>query len=80
MIQPLLTTAEVAGILRVHEETIRRMRLDGLLPFVRVGATIRFRVEDILAWIEANMEGTVCAEALYAESGKTAQAYIASNI
>lgn len=38
------------------------MRLDGTLPFVRVGATIRFRPADIASWIDTNTEGAPLEE------------------
>jgi excisionase family DNA binding protein len=47
----LLTTLEVAEMLRVSPMTIHRWRKSGELPVVRIGSTVRFRASDIDALI-----------------------------
>ena len=47
--EPLLTTVEVAGILRVHPKQVYRLLKKGL-PARRVGAEWRFSRRDVLAW------------------------------
>lgn len=48
----LLTTSEVAGLLRVHEATVRRWASDGTLPPADVpGRNLRFRREDVEALV-----------------------------
>lgn len=42
MIEPHYTTAQVASLLAVNPETVRRLAARGVLRFVRVGAELRF--------------------------------------
>ncbi len=52
MIDSLLTTEEVADLLKVAEVTLRKWRLNGLGPrFTRCGASIRYSRPDLDAWI-----------------------------
>lgn len=49
----LLTTAEVAELANVSEQTVRRWRYDGDLPFFRLGyRTVRFRRDDVAELIQ----------------------------
>jgi hypothetical protein len=51
----LLTTSDVAGILQVAPITLRKWRLCGKGPqFVRCGANIRYRRDDVSLWITSN--------------------------
>lgn len=44
----LLTTSEVAELAKVSEQTVRRWRFDGDLPFIRLGyRTVRHRRSDV---------------------------------
>jgi len=56
---PLLTEAETANALGLRRQTLAVRRSTGkpLLPFIRVGRSIRYRSEDIAALIAANLEG-----------------------
>jgi excisionase family DNA binding protein len=53
----LMTTHEVAEMLRVHERTIRRLHIDGMLVGIRMGrgdrSPLRFRREDVEAFLAA---------------------------
>ncbi|TAL32082.1 MAG: DNA-binding protein [Phenylobacterium sp.] len=52
MTHSLLTTPEVADLLQVAEITLRKWRLNGAGPrFVRCGANVRYRRDDIDQWI-----------------------------
>jgi excisionase family DNA binding protein len=53
--EPLLATAqEVAKLLKVSMRTLWRLRSAGKLPSpVRIGATVRWRLDDIKTWIAA---------------------------
>ena len=42
MIEPHYTTAQVASLLAVNPETVRRLAARGELQFVRVGSELRF--------------------------------------
>lgn len=44
---PYLTAAEVAAMLRVDPQTVRRWCANGELPSVRAGRVIRIRREDV---------------------------------
>lgn len=46
------TTGEVAALLAVNPETVRRLAGRGLLRFVRVGAELRFSVSGIREYLE----------------------------
>jgi predicted site-specific integrase-resolvase len=50
----LMTTGEVANLLQVAEITLRKWRLSGIGPqFVKAGANVRYRADDVAAWITA---------------------------
>ena len=54
MSEQLQTTSEVAEFLRVAEITLRKWRLSGRGPrFTRCGATVRYRRQDVEAWVAA---------------------------
>ncbi len=55
--RPLLTLQEVAGLLRIHERTIRRLVAARRMPCVRLGRTLRFDPSDIGRWVSARKEG-----------------------
>ena len=57
--RPLLTPAEAAEILGVKVDTLTVWRSTKRypLPFVRVGRSIKYKVEDVLSFIEARTEG-----------------------
>jgi excisionase family DNA binding protein len=51
-VEPLLTVAEVAAVLRMSEGWVRKGILEGTLPFTKLGRSIRFtqaQVEAIIA-------------------------------
>jgi excisionase family DNA binding protein len=47
----LLTTRDVAALIRVDKSTIYRMAEDGRLPAVKVGRQWRFPEDQLLAWL-----------------------------
>lgn len=49
----LLTAAELAGILRMHPVSIRRLALAGKIPALHIGRSVRFRIADVLEAIES---------------------------
>ena len=58
--EPLLTPGEVARVLRVHPDTLRRdrRRRRPRLPFLAYGPrVIRYRQRDLQAFIEGNDRG-----------------------
>lgn len=47
----LLTIPEVAEVLRISPTGVRRLQAARLIPFVKVGGSIRFVREDIQAYV-----------------------------
>lgn len=53
---PRLTREELAGFWRVSIRTIERRESNGLGPRpMRIGGTVLYRREDVLAWEEAHL-------------------------
>jgi excisionase family DNA binding protein len=50
----LLTTEEVAELLRVHENTVRQLIASGKLPATKVGRAWRVKKADVQAYLKAN--------------------------
>lgn len=53
----LLTEDEAAHLLKIQPATLATWRVKGRpnLPFVRVGRCVRYRLQDILAFIESRL-------------------------
>ncbi len=52
---PLLTSAEVGAILRLHPKTVERMARHGSIPALRIGRYWRFDEKRIAFWIRADV-------------------------
>ena len=50
----LTDRATVAAILYTSERHVRRLVATGSLPFVRVGGKVRFRVQDVEAYVASH--------------------------
>lgn len=52
----LLTTIEAAAVLNMHPSTLEKgrqdFRRDAFPPFIRIGRAVRYREEDLLAWLD----------------------------
>jgi excisionase family DNA binding protein len=58
MLETLLTAAETAQFLRCSLRTLDRERAEGRgCPFVRMGGRIRYRTEDVHAFVKAHLRG-----------------------
>jgi len=55
----LLTIAEVADLTRLTVSTIRKHVWKETMPFVKLGAAVRFRPAEIEAWVQERMRGSV---------------------
>ena len=55
--EPLLTKAEAAKILKVSERQIDRLREAGELACVKIGVGVRFTGAELARYVEANTEG-----------------------
>ncbi len=55
----LLTDEQVAQLLDVSPKTLATWRSTGryALPFLRIGARIRYRRQDVAAWLESRRRG-----------------------
>jgi excisionase family DNA binding protein len=51
-IEPHYTTAQVAGVLAVNPETVRRLASRRKLRFVRVGAELRFAESAVREYLD----------------------------
>ena len=53
---PMLTASEVAAMLPLHVNTVKRLGDRGELPFYRVckRGDRRFRIEDVMAFLDKN--------------------------
>jgi len=52
---PILTTDELAEILKLNKKTILKLIKDGNLPFMKVGNQYRFSKDKIIQWINSHM-------------------------
>ena len=52
-LEPLLTTRDLAHLLRLHSKTVERMARAGRLPSLRVFGRLRYRSSDIASWLAA---------------------------
>jgi excisionase family DNA binding protein len=49
----LITVAEVKGLLAVSAPTVYRLAAKGEIPSIRIGGSIRFRIDDIERLLQA---------------------------
>jgi excisionase family DNA binding protein len=52
-VDPLLTVADVAKILRLSVRSVRRLIAENQVPVIRIGRAVRVRPEDLGAFIDA---------------------------
>ena len=50
---PLLTDEEACQYLRIRQRQLYSWRMSGIIPFIRIGRSIRYRLRDLEAAIEA---------------------------
>lgn len=58
--KPLMTTKQVSIRTNVPEQTLDNWRTTGRvkgLPWVRIGGAVRYRHEDVEAFIDSNVQG-----------------------
>jgi len=61
-VHPLQDEHQVAEILNCTVAKVRAMRQDGTGPLVcKVGRLVRYRVDDLLAWMEAQLATSTSA-------------------
>lgn len=54
----LLRRSEVAEILRISDRTLRKLLRSGLLPGIRIGASFRYRADDVARLIQVGWPGS----------------------
>ncbi|WP_309065343.1 helix-turn-helix transcriptional regulator [Microbacterium sp.] len=55
---PLATVRDVSAFTKVSLPTLARYRADGTGPrFIRIGRSVRYRREDVLAWLDSLASG-----------------------
>ena len=50
----LLTVSETARLLTVSVPTVRRLQQRRIIPFVKIGGSVRFDKSDLVSYIERN--------------------------
>ena len=50
---PLLTDEEACNYLRIRQRQLYTWRMQGVIPFIRIGRSIRYRLADLEAAIDA---------------------------
>ena len=58
---PLMTGAQVSRVLQVDEQILANWRCTNRvagLPYVKIGGAVRYRRQDVDAFIAANLRGT----------------------
>jgi excisionase family DNA binding protein len=50
---PLLTDEEACQYLRIRQRQLYSWRMSGIIPFIRIGRSIRYRLSDLEAVVEA---------------------------
>ena len=55
----LLTTPELAALLKMSEKTVRKLPDQGL-PYVKIGASIRYRPGDVRAFLAKRVHLSKC--------------------
>jgi len=55
----LLTIAEVARLLKISIPTVRRLQQRRLIPFFKVGGSVRFTRSDIVSYLEKKRVETI---------------------
>lgn len=48
----LLTIPETAGFLKISATSVRRLQQKRLIPFIKVGGSVRFAKSDIISYLE----------------------------
>ena len=52
---PVLTAAQVADLLAMNVQEVRRLARDGRIPARRLGKAYRFFRDEIVAWLDSSV-------------------------
>src|SRR5215211_4678796 len=69
---PMLTVADVRSRLNVSISTVRRLIRERKLPAYRVGGSLRFKPEEVAAYIDAQRIGLADPDFMNMGTGETA--------
>ena len=69
---PMLTVADVRSRLNVSISTVRRLIRERKLPAYRVGGSLRFKPEEVAAYIDAQRIGLADSDFMNMGTGETA--------
>jgi excisionase family DNA binding protein len=69
---PMLTVADVRSRLNVSISTVRRLIRERKLPAYRVGGSLRFKPEEVAAYIDAQRIGLAVPDFMNMGTGETA--------
>ncbi len=72
---PLLTERETTAYLRVKPSTLRKWRREGSIPFVKLGACVRYRHSDLEALIAASLKGSIADPTPYYARAKETRGF-----
>jgi predicted DNA-binding transcriptional regulator AlpA len=76
---PLLTPAQAAEAVSLSEQTLRIARIRGNGPkFVKLGASVRYRLSDLEAWIASRVVGSTAEVPTDMRHGLTRSAVVAA--
>jgi excisionase family DNA binding protein len=79
--ETLLTVAEVAAVMKLKEQTIRRMALRGEIPCRKIGKVVRFSPSEIERRLETNGKNTdLNSGGLFAGTSETVNAETAEGV
>lgn len=53
----LLRTSDVKRILKLKDSSLATLRLNGTIPFTKIGGTVYFKKKDIIQLVEENYSG-----------------------
>lgn len=53
----MIKSKQVAELLVVSIETIRKWTRDGIIPFHRIGRSVRYSPDEIAEWLSRNGKG-----------------------
>jgi excisionase family DNA binding protein len=56
-VEPLLTIADAAAVLKMSKRQVQRLMRARVLPFVSIGRTVRIRQRDLESFIESRVVG-----------------------
>ena len=66
----LLTVADVAKLLQIHQKTVYDLTYRGILPSIRIGGAVRFSLDDIWTALRSSGATEPVASGADAQNGR----------